>query len=585
MRIVVFDFEVFRYDVLLGAMVLDKGQAPSISQIWGSGGIKAFYEANKDAIWIGHNNSHYDNYILQACVMGVDPYKVSQSVMKQVNKPELTIKLDYYDLMSGHFVSLKVLEAADGKDISESQVDFDLTRKLTPYEKILTEQYNRDDIQQTYEDLVRLKDEFQLRLDIIKEFGLPMAALHYTEAQIAAKALGAKKIRGIEDEPSEPTIYSTMQVSNEAALSFYLGKSWSWRNPNKKSMELFFCGTPHTVAAGGIHAGELRHEPEAFYLDVSGYYNLIMINYNLLPRSIPEEGRKLYEYMYHEQIRLKKINPVKRAVYKTILLAVFGAQSNKYCDFYDPNQGDLVRIVGEMFLIDLLEKLEGKYDVVQSNTDGIMVVPLPGTKPGLVEDIIREWQDRTGFVLKTEHIYDIVQRDVNNYMYKDEHGNIHTKGEAVKYYGQWENPFSANSYNSTEALIIHECIVEYYMNHVKPEDTIARHKRDLRLFQYICKPQTYDYLTFEDGSGVTKLQKVNRVFAGYDPGNIYKIKQGKHDRYSRLPDRVFVHNGEILSEGSVDALAPKINYGYYVARAYERIAEFKLPEHRQLTLF
>lgn len=585
MKIVVFDFEVFRYDVLLGALVLDNGTDPKAHQLWGPASIRSFYESNRDAIWIGHNNSHYDNYILQAVVLGLDPYKVSNSILKQVNKPELAIKLDYYDLMTGHFCSLKVLEAADGKDISETQVDFDLARPLTPEEKKLTESYNRDDLRQTYEDLVRLKSEFQLRLDIIREFKLPMAALHYTEAQIAAKALGAKKVDGIENEPSEPTIYPTMEVSNPQAIGFYIGKSWSWKNQSKKQLRLYFCGTEHTMAAGGIHAGGLHHEKEAFYLDVSGYYNLIMINYNLLPRSIPEKGRKLYEYMYHEQLRLKKTDPVKRAVYKTILLAVFGAQSNKYCDFYDPNQGDLVRLSGEMFLIDLLEKLEGKFDVVQSNTDGIMVVPLPGVDPESIQPIIEEWQARTGFVLKTEKIYDLVQRDVNNYMYRDENGKIHTKGEAVKYYGKWENPFSANSYNSTEALIIHECIVEYYMNGQSPEDTVAKNRRNLRLFQYICKPQTYDYLTLEDGNSISKLQKVNRVFVGRQPGTIYKNKKGKHDRYSRLPGTVFVHNGEILSEQAIDSLVPKVNYSYYVARAYERIAEFKLPEYEQMALF
>lgn len=585
MKIVVFDFEVFRYDVLLGAIVLDTGEAPRIFQTWDPQEIKSFYYQNLDAIWIGHNNSHYDNYILQAIIKEQDPYKVSKSIIERDRPPRLDIKLNYYDLMSGHFASLKVLEAFDGKNISESEVDFDMDRALYPEEREKVESYNRDDLDQTHDDLVRLKDEFQLRLDIIKEFHLPLDALHYTEAQVAAKALHAKKISDIENMPSDPRIYPNMQVTNKKAIDFYMGKSWEWRNKSKKSMCIPFCGTNHTIAAGGIHAGEIRHEKEAYYLDVSGYYNLIMINYNLLPRSIPADGKKLYEYMYHEQIRLKKINPTKRKVYKVILLAVFGAQSNQYCDFYDPNQGDLVRITGEMFLIDLLEKLEGKFDVIQSNTDGIMVKPLPGVDGESLFPIIEEWQKRTAFVLKVEKIFDIVQRDVNNYMYRDESGSIHTKGEAVKYYDDWKNPFSLNAYNSKEALIIHQCIVEYYMNGKKPEEVVDRYRREPKLFQYICKPQTYDFLTFEDGNDVVRLQKVNRCFAGKDLGMIYKNKQGKHDRYSSLPPRVFVHNDEILSQDTVDELCNKIDYSYYIMRAYERIGEFRLPDHEQLSLF
>lgn len=585
MKIVIFDFEVFRYDVLLGAIVLNPGEAPKLIQTWDLSKIKSFYYDNINAIWVGHNNSHYDNYILQAVIAGQNPYSISKSIIKRVSPPRLNLKLDYYDLMSGHFCSLKALEAFDGKNISESEVDFDICRSLNSEEKKEVESYNRDDLDQTYDDLIRLKDEFQLRLDIIKEFSLPLDALHYTEAQIAAKALGAKKIQGVEGMPSEPRIYPNLQVKNQEALGFYLGKSWEWRNKNKKSLDLYFCGTKHTVAAGGIHAGEIRCEKEAYYLDVSGYYNLIMINYNLLPRSIPDEGRQLYEYMYHEQIRLKKINPTKRKVYKVILLAVFGAQSNQYCDFYDPNQGDLVRLTGEMFLIDLLEKLEGKFDVIQSNTDGIMVKPLMGVDGESLMPIIEEWQKRTGFVLKVEKIYDIVQRDVNNYMYRDENGKIHTKGEAVKYYGDWENPFSLNAYNSKEALIIHQCIVEYYMNGKKPEEVVEQYKRQPKLFQYICKPQTYDFLTFEDGNVVKKLQKVNRCFAGKELGMIYKNKPNKHDRYASLPPRVFVHNGETRSEEAINELTKKIDYPYYVARAYERIGEFRLPDYVQTSLF
>ena len=82
-----------------------------------------------------------------------------------------------------------------------------------------------------------------------------------------------------------------------------------------------------------------------------------MINYDLLSRTIPQEYKELYKFMYHEQLRLKKENPALRGVYKTILLAVFGAQMNKYTDFYDPQTGSLVMIVGQLFLVDLLEKL------------------------------------------------------------------------------------------------------------------------------------------------------------------------------------------------------------------------------------
>ena len=44
MRFIVFDFEVFKYDVLLGAIVLDPGKDPKIYQTWNKDEIRKFYE-------------------------------------------------------------------------------------------------------------------------------------------------------------------------------------------------------------------------------------------------------------------------------------------------------------------------------------------------------------------------------------------------------------------------------------------------------------------------------------------------------------------------------------------------------------
>jgi len=571
MKIVVFDFEVFKYDVLLGAIELTGGE-PTVFQSWNKEEIKSFYYKNQNSVWVGHNNTDYDNIILEAIIRGNNPYEVSQDIVNHIKRYYLNIKLNYYDIMSLHMTSLKTLEASVGKRISETEVDFNLDRPLTEQEKLQTEVYNRDDLNQTLSDLKMVKSEFQLRFDLIKEFNLSLDALHYTQTQIAEAVLKVSPNKEITSIPVKPVIYDNLKVNNEEVLNYYLNEEFK----TSKKLKINICGLEHLMGAGGIHAGRKCCTYDwAFYLDVSGYYNLVMINYNLFSRTLSEEGKKLYEFMYHEQLRLKKTNPVKRAIYKTILLAVFGAQMNEHCKFYDPWNGALVPVVGQMFLVDLLEKLDGKIELIQSNTDGIMVKPLEGVSEQEILDIVDEWCNRTKFVIKPKKIYDIHQRDVNNYMYRDEDGQIHTKGEAVKYYECWENPLLADSYNSKEPIIIHYGIVEYLMNGIKPEVTIVKYAKDLRMFQYICKVQSYDYLTFEKSGKIMKLQKVNRCFASKEVGMIYKVKPNKHDKYSNLPDQVFVWN-EDLSK-----LNPKlIDYRYYAKRIYERINEFK-PNHFQ----
>ncbi len=564
MKVLVYDMEVFKYDTLLGVYNVN---TKSYYQTWNLEEIREYYWKNTDAIWVGHNNTDYDNIILQAIIKNQNPYLVSQSIVNDHTRHYLNIKLNYYDVMSLHPTSLKAVEASVGKNISESEVDFNLDRPLTSLEKQITEQYNRDDLNQTFEDLILVKSEFQLRFDLIKEFDLSIDALHFTQAQLAEAVLQAEPILDIENKPVKPVMYPQMQLKNQEVIDYYMTDGF--RTDNKPVFEI--CGLPHQMGAGGIHAGRKKcHYDWAYYFDVSGYYNLVMINYNLFSRAMPAKSREIYIHMYNEQLRLKKIDPVKRAVYKTILLAVFGAQNNKHSRFYDPWNGGLVPIVGQVFIVDLLEKLEGKVELIQSNTDGIIAKPLPGISDEELLGIVNEWQQRTGFVLKMDKIYDIHQRDVNNYMYRDSDGEIHTVGEAVKYYECWNNPLLKNSYNSKEPIIIHYCIVEYFMNGKKPEETIVKYAKNLRMFQWICKLQSFDYLTFESQGVITRLQKVNRCFASKLPGMIYKNKKNKHDRYSNLPDQVFVWNE------ALDGLDYRqIDYIYYARRAYERINEFK----------
>lgn len=589
MKIVVFDFEVFRYDVLLGAIEIT-ADGKKLFQSWDLEEIKQFYLDNEDSIWVGWNNQAYDNFILQAIVQGAPQNKIkaySDQLIAQHIRGRLRMKLHSFDLMaqSKGYLSLKTTEAYDGHKISESEVDFNLDRPLTRNEILDTESYNRDDLNQTMHNLLEtgLWKDFELRLQIIEEFGLSFKALEYTGTQTAEVVLGAEKIEGIENMLVKPVLWPTLRLENEQVKEFYLSEAFR-RNEHIK---VNICGAEHTLGAGGIHAALRKyHADSALYFDVSGYYNLIMILLDLLPRSIPKEGRERYKYMYHEQLRLKKIDPRKRAVYKTILLSVFGAMMNEWCKFYDPQQGLLVTVSGQLYIIDLLEKLVGKIQVIQSNTDGVIVLPINGTTEDEILAIINEWVERTGFVLKIEHIFDIHQRDVNCYIYNDDQGNSHSVGECFRQY-----------LSAKEAWIIAECCKNYFSKHMLPEDTIKENMHNLKMFQFVCKKQSFDYMMYEtedvEGNKTsTKLQNVNRVFA-LKPTNyvgmVYKYKNEKKGvkkaKVSNLPDSVFVYNDEILSDKAANELGELIDWQYYADRAYERIATFyQVPDFKELTI-
>lgn len=586
-NIIIFDFEVFRYDTLLGAKIFSEKGIETF-QTWDLKEIRSFYYEHQEDIWVGHNNSGYDNFILEAIVQGKDPYKRNYEIIKLNIRPRLKIKLYYFDLMNQAYkrYSLKLTELLIGKKIHTTEVDFDLERKLTDEEKLQTEDYNRDDLEQTLYNFTMLYDLFKLRLDIINEFGLTLDCMSVTGTQLAAKVLNSHQIEGIENMVVKPKMYDNLKLENQDVIDFYMNERF--RTDEKKTVQIGNANI--TIGAGGIHSAISQYHCEkALYFDVSGYYNLVMINLDLLPRTMNKESRDKYIYMYHEQLKMKKTNPVKRGLYKTILLSVFGATTNEYTDFYDPWNGKLITISGQIFLIDLLEKLKDLVTIVQTNTDGIIVVPNDWNNEQKVIDIVCEWEERTGFVIKKEHVYDLWQRDVNCYFCKDDDGKIIYKGEAVKNYDIGRQSYAnCNLFECKEPPIIAQGIIEFLVNKKLPEQLVEENKKNLILFQYFCKKLSYDYTQYEvtyldtEETYTSKLLGMDRAFAwnsGKDKQGIvykYKDRDGKlsKSKIANLPDSVFIYDEDIRDESVAKKLSEEIDYNYYIERIYERITEF-----------
>jgi len=587
MRIVIFDFEVFEHDILLGAHILNDDNI-EVYQTWNLDDIRQFYEEHINDIWVGHNISRYDNLILQAIVQGMDETQIkaySNKIIDMKYKPWLNIHLNYYDTMTAIPCSLKKTEALDGKNISESKIDFRIKRPLTKDEKEEIESYNRDDLNQTESCFFNTIGVFNLRLQLIQEFNLSMQTLHMTEAQIAETVLHAHKTPGIENWVLHPFEYPQLRLKNQAIKDFFFSEIFK----TGKTLKVDLCGVSHTFGIGGLHAARNKVWYDwAYYFDVSGYYNLVMINYDLLPRSIEKEFEHLYPQMYKQQLEFKKTAPEKRGAYKVILLSVFGAMFNEHCKFYDPYKAALVTMTGQLFVADLLEKLEEKVELIQTNTDGVIAKPLPGIPEQDVIDIINEWQERTGFVLKLEKIYNIRQRDVNCYCFSstekidDINKQVNVRGD-LKHFWAKDYLYSVKLFSPKEPQIISIALVNYLMLGKRPEDTIVENSHCLRLYQFICNTGTYkwaEYRETNNETGQTKveyLQHINRAFPMIESnivGQIYKCKEDKQSIIPMLPKSVFVYNNDVNSEEVFEKLKDKIDWTYYIDRTYERIQEF-----------
>lgn len=591
MNIAIFDFEVFRYDTLLGYGFVDlKTGNCAYKQTWDLNEMRELYNTyGANTIWVGWNSNHYDDLIFEAIVKNqVSPFVKSKELIGQKWKPFCRFPFFGYDLLNGFLnpPSLKLTEALEGDSIDTTEVDFDLQRPLTAEERVQTERYNMSDLKRTYKNFCKFKGKFELRIAMINEFNIPLQqGLRMTGTQIAAAALGAKAVPGIENQKIKLVLYPTLQVKNQEMIDWFLGEKFR----EKENIRLNICNTTVNFAAGGAHSECYKyHASKAIYADISGYYNLVMMNFDLLPRTLDETGKERYKFMYHEQLRLKKIDPGKRKIYKTICLSVFGAMNNEHTDFYDPQKALLVTSSGEMFMLDLLEKLDGLGTAFNVNTDGIMFEPFDWNDEEKIRNIIQEWVERNGFAVKTGIITDYHGRDVNCYVMREPDGELCFKGEAVKNYDISDKAFAEGAFfNCKEPPIIAKGIVAAFMDGILPEQFVEQNKNDMRLYQYTCKKNTFDYLaykmtTINTGSiAEYQIQSPSRCFAKSDilsVGTIIKhrIKNGKHTfaKVQNLPDNVFIWNDEILSEDAVNKIVPQIDYKYYVNRIYERIGEF-----------
>ena len=159
----IYDFEVFKHNTLLGVLNEETGE---VIQLWNINQIRELTEKSLKNIWVGYNCEHYDKILLHGIYSKklLDEERVftcSGSIIhaQDTDTPVFGILKKYgiedyysspilsYDVMGdGSFMSLKQNEGFMGMDIVESVVPFDLDRPLTEEEKEEVAKYNRADL-------------------------------------------------------------------------------------------------------------------------------------------------------------------------------------------------------------------------------------------------------------------------------------------------------------------------------------------------------------------------------------------------------------------------------------------------------
>lgn len=386
-------FEIFAHDYLVGIY-----DGKNYIQYWQDDfdKIKKDYEEHCNDIWVGHNSSNYDSILFRVILSGHSPEDVKKySDRIIVDKAGKTItrelglnKIPLYDwdiMFDKVTYSLKEAEGYLGLKIYETEVDFNLDRKLTDSERKQTEEYNRHDLYATWKEMEVQIPDIKIRCALIKEYNLPKSMISVTNQKITGEILeGQYKNFTDKQQPYDQSIAPIVLNNPEyhKALEMFTNCD---EIDYKKKLKLNIAGIEHTIAIGGLHGARTHYhyKGEIWDVDVGSYYPNMMINFNLCSRAMknPENFPKIVA----KRLAIKKkvntylaegkgdeLTAVEKAMpygLKVVVNTVSGAMKAKFSKLYDERNNNWMCITGQLLLIDLIEKLEPYMTLIQSNTD------------------------------------------------------------------------------------------------------------------------------------------------------------------------------------------------------------------------
>src|SRR5690625_3901018 len=463
---------------------------------------------------VGYNNYNIDDRLVASVLSDIDPY---QSLKKITNNKRFGLRL-------------------------QNPITIDLKQELWNVE--LDEIKLNLGYGTNYDDLKVMKEIFELRKDylaskfeVVQEFRLPADSVKKTRVNLAADVLRSRKTT---DKKRLNIIYDNRLKKNELPkqiLNFYKDIESRFKDSAFKTIfeglerEKFtykLAGLDHVFGFGGLHAAKENYVSSGNFMqiDVKSYYPTLILNNSFLD----ERAIDKYKQIYNTRLELQKQKDTKEEAYKLITNIVYGGLKSKWSNLYNPQMSNSIVVNGQLILTHSVLLLNNFCELIQSNTDGIIIKYEPVMRESIIK-IIKLFEDRYNLQFDIDYITKIAQKDVNNYVIKYKDGTIHGIGRFANFDG---GNFARNSY-----AIIDKALVKYYMNDVKVNRTIMNEYRkgNLQAFQYVVKSGKYDGMAqeikqdtlFKDykQSSLKKIDNVNRVFATRNKnlGSIYRVRE------------------------------------------------------------
>lgn len=596
--------------------------------------LRKFLKNNRTITFNGRN---FDMLLIVACIRGFtcEALKsLTNDIIEGKQKPwdierEYGFKVpdfDHIDLIEVAFgrASLKIYNGRlHGKKLQD--LPYPPETKLTRQEADNVCEYCFNDLDATRNLHGALGGQIKLRNALSLEHGIDLRSK--SDAQVAEAIIRKEMVRltgkcekadskewviGTEFYYTAPKFIKFRSPKLKELLRliqetpFKIGKGGYVNLPDElKAEKIRINDGVYTLGIGGLHSNEkcVSHEAGDDYIlrdsDVTSYYPAIILALKLFPKQLGKTFLRIYGAIVKDRVaakkkvaelteqlkgvndpdRIAKINDeiAKQQIAadggKIMVNGSFGKFGSQYSILYSPPLLIQTTITGQLSLLMLIEAIEDiGIEVISANTDGV-VSKIPVWMESEYYEVIREWEEQTGFNMEFTDYKGVYSRDVNSYIAVKTDGKVKTKGA-----------YSLGAISNNPQT---EICIEAAIAHITGKGSIIgtiKASKDIRKFitlRTVNGGAMWPAAPTEEGG----FRHVPRVLDGEYLGKAIRWYYAKGVDWAihyRKPTASGTHNKVPRTDGArpcmelPDALPHDIDYSWYMRNAYEILEDIGL---------
>ena len=545
---------------------------------------------NTQAYFVGYNNIHYDNPIVNYCIefFNNDNYDYSTICKSIFNLSGIITSKEDDNLdkwkkwkYANYFKTLDLLTMLYSKALRVSLKEMQVTmmyhnvqefvvdwQKDLPKEQIDSMiEYNINDVMSTTELLNRCKEDIELRINIedennincLSKDGVGIGVELLKQQYIQKTGISWDVLKDLRSEqeyiPLNDIILPIVNFKNPIlanlldemkSLTVTAGrKAW-----NKKFL---LNNLEVSVGVGGIHSINkpeiIKPKEDELLLDsdVNSMYPSLIIQYKFIPPHLNKDVfLDIYSNTYTERLAAKHAGRMLESDTKKLTLnSVTGNYQNKYSWLYSPKAVMQIRINGQLILLMLCERLlELGATIHQINTDGVLY-SLKKAKYDELQIVLKDFEALTRLTFETDQYKAFYQLAVNDYFCIDMKNKIKEKGTFIT---------KVKLGKGLTPKIIPIAVQKYLLDNIPIEKTIKSWKNinDFLMSEKTGKQWNVEYMN-------KKQQRTNRFYASTNGGYLWKWKY-TDDREKEYQNMLAASGVTLLNNFKDLKEDPKINY-------------------------